>query len=137
MFPGTSHPGVFILRGNSGTTRVMVNEIEIAEQLRDKYGFRIVDVTKQSASEIISACVGAQILIGIEGSHLMHGLMVLQPGASVLTLQPPYRFCGVIKITTDMENLNYGFVVGIPKEDGFFINLEEVERTIDLLPLKL
>lgn len=134
MFPGTSHPGVFILRRSSGKTRIMLNEIEIAEQLRDKYGFRIVDVTQNSVSEIITACVGAQILVGIEGSHLMHGLMVLQPGTSVLTLQPPNRFCGVIKNTTDMEKQNFAFVVGIPKEDGFYINMEEVERTIDLLP---
>ncbi|MGQ7946384.1 glycosyltransferase 61 family protein [Flavobacterium sp. WC2509] len=134
IFPGTSHPGVFILRRDSGKTRIMLNEIEIAEQLRDKYGFRIVDVTKHSVAEIISACVGAQVLVGIEGSHLMHGLMVLEPGTSVLTLQPPNRFCGVIKITTDMENINYGFVVGIPKEDSFYIDMEEVERTIELLP---
>ena len=134
QFPGVSHPGVFILRRNSGKTRIMLNEIEIAEQLRDKYGFRIVDVTKHSVAEIISACVGAQILVGIEGSHLMHGLMVLQPGTSVLTLQPPNRFCGVLKITTDMENQNFGFVVGIPKEDSFYIDIEEVERTIDLFP---
>lgn len=134
FFPDASHPGVFILRRNSGKSRVMLNEIEIAEQLSNKYGFKIVDVTKHCVSEIMSACVGAKIIIGIEGSHLMHGLMVLQPGASVLTFQPPNRFCGVLKITTDMEDIHYGFVVGIPKEDDFYINLEEVERTIDLLP---
>lgn len=136
-FPGSEHPGVFILRRNSGNTRVMLNEIEIAEQLSTKYGFKIMDVTKHSVSEILSACVGAKILVGVEGSHLMHGLMVLQPGASVLTLQPPNRFCGVLKMTTDMENIHYGFVVGILKEESFYINLEEVERTIDLLPTKL
>ncbi|SMP02314.1 glycosyltransferase 61 family protein [Flavobacterium hercynium] len=132
LFPATSHPGVFILRRNSGLSRVMLNEIEIAEQLRDKYGFKIVDVTQHSASEIISACAGAKVLIGIEGSHLFHGLMVLEPGASILVFQPPNRFSGVIKITADMENLNYGFVVGIQKEDNFYINLEEVKRTLEL-----
>lgn len=131
-FSGNSHPGVFILRRNSGKTRIMLNEIEIAEQLQEKYGFKIVDVTKQTVNEIISACVGAKIVVGIEGSHLMHGLMVLEPGASVLTLQPPNRFCGVLKITTDMQDLQYGFVVGIQKEENFYINLEEVERTLEL-----
>ena len=131
-FPGASHPGVFILRRSSGKSRIMLNEIEIAERLRDQYGFKIVDVTQHSVSEIISACVGAQIVVGIEGSHLMHGLMVLEPGTSVLTLQPPNRFCGVLKITTDMQNLNYGFVVGIQKEENFYINFEEVERTMEV-----
>lgn len=133
-FPGNSHPGVFVLRRSSGKTRIMLNELEIAEQLRDKYGFKIVDVTCQTVNEIISACVGAKVIIGIEGSHLMHGLMILEPGASVLTLQPPNRFCGVLKITTDMQNLHFGFVVGIKKEENFYINFEEVERTLELLP---
>ncbi|WP_348797705.1 glycosyltransferase family 61 protein [Flavobacterium adhaerens] len=133
-FNGNSHPGVFILRRNSGKSRIMLNEIEIAEKLREAYGYKIVDVTRDSVSEIISACVGAQMLVGIEGSHLMHGLMVLEPGASVLTLQPPNRFCGVLKITTDMENINYGFVVGIPKGNDFYVALDEVLRTIDLFP---
>lgn len=133
LFPETSHPGVFILRRNSGISRVMLNEIEIAEQLREKYGFKIVDVNQHSAAEILLACAGAKILTGIEGSHLFHGLMVLEPGASVLVFQPPNRFSGVIKITADMENIKYGFVVGIQKEENFYINLEEVERTLELL----
>lgn len=131
----SNHPGVFILRRNSGKTRIMLNEIEIAERLRDQYGFKIVDVTKQTVHEIITACVGAKIVIGIEGSHLMHGLMVLEPGASVLALQPPNRFCGVLKITTDMQNLNYSFVVGIQKEEDFYVDFEEIQKTLELLPL--
>ena len=136
-FKGSKHPGIFIIRGNSGKKRIMLNEIEIAEQLHKKYGFKVMDVNKNSVSEILSASVGAQIVIGVEGSHLMHGLMVLEPGTSVLTLQPPNRFCGVLKMTTDMENINYGFVVGTQKKEGFYVNLEEVERTIDLLPIRI
>lgn len=134
-FPANSHPGVFILRRNSGISRVMLNELEIAEQLREKYGFKIVDVTQNTASEILAACSGAKVLIGIEGSHLFHGLMMLESGSSVLVLQPPTRFSAVIKNTTDMENINYSFVVGIQKEENFYIDLEEVERTLSLLRL--
>ncbi|WP_343593317.1 glycosyltransferase family 61 protein [Flavobacterium sp.] len=133
-FPANSHPGVFILRRNSGISRVMLNEIEIAEKLREKYGFKIVDVTQNTASEILLACSGAKVLIGIEGSHLFHGLMMLESGSSVLVLQPPTRFSAVIKNTTDMENINYSFVVGIQKEENFYIDLDEVERTLELLP---
>lgn len=133
LFPGTSHPGVFILRRNSGISRVMLNELEIAEQLRDKYGFKIVDVTRNTASEILSACAGAKVLAGIEGSHLFHGLMALEAGSSVLIFQPPNRFSGVIKNTTDMENIKYSFVVGIQKEENFYIDFEEVERTLEMV----
>ncbi|MCR4031834.1 MULTISPECIES: glycosyltransferase family 61 protein [Flavobacterium] len=133
-FQANSDPGVFILRRNSGISRVMLNEIEIAEQLRDQYGFKIVDVTQNSASEILAACAGAKILAGIEGSHLFHGLMTLESGSSVLILQPPTRFSGVIKNTTDMENIHYSFVVGIPKGENFYVDFEEVERTLELIP---
>lgn len=134
-YPGKTHPGVFILRRNSGITRIMINEVEIADRMKKEYGFRIVDITTDSVSEIISNCIGAKFIIGIEGSHLMHGLMVLQPGANVLTLQPPDRFCGVIKLTTDMENINYGFVIGKEVKDGFVINYEEIKRTLELFPV--
>lgn len=133
-FSGKSHPGVFILRRDSGIVRILQNELEIAKKLRDKYGFKIVDATSQSATEILTACVGAKLLIGVEGSQLTHGLMVLEPGTSVLMLQPPYRFVGAMKITADMENINYAFVVGTATEDGFYIDFEEVERTMELLP---
>ena len=136
-FPGAKHPGVFILRGQTGVSRQLINEIELAETLRDSHGFRIVDVAKQSASEILSACVGAQVLIGIEGSHMAHGLMVLEPETSVVIIQPPYRFTAVLKLTADMAGIHYGFVVGIPKGDGFYVAVEEVQRTIDLLPVTL
>ncbi|MBZ4036344.1 glycosyltransferase family 61 protein [Flavobacterium sp. 17A] len=133
-FPSNPHPGVFILRRNSGISRVMLNEIEIAEKLRDQYGFKIVDVTQNSASEILAACAGAKILAGIEGSHLFHGLMMLEPNASVLIFQPPTRFSAVIKNTTDMEGIHYSFVVGIQKEENFYIDFEEVKRTLELIP---
>ncbi|WP_372752967.1 glycosyltransferase 61 family protein [Mariniflexile sp.] len=133
-FPNPKHPGVFILRGQTGVSRKLVNELELAQTLQDTYGFRIVDVAKQSAAEIISACVGAQVIVGIEGSHMAHGLMVLEPETSILILQPPHRFTAVLKLTADMAGIHYGFVVGIPKEDGFYIAAEEVQKTIALLP---
>ena len=134
-YPEKTHPGVFILRRNSGSSRVMLNEVEIADRMKNEYGFRIVDVTTDSVSDIISNCIGAKFIIGIEGSHLMHGLMVLKPGSNVLTLQPPDRFCGVIKLTTDMENINFGFVIGKKVKDGFIVNYEEIKKTIELFPV--
>jgi hypothetical protein len=39
-----------------------------------------------------------------------------------------------MKLTADMENINYGFVVGIQKGEDFYVNFEEIERTLDLFP---
>ena len=133
-FPAPPHPGVFILRRASGKARIMHNELETAEYLRTKRGFRVVDATKDDVRTILANCVGAQVIAGIEGSQLFHGIMALAPGGSVLALQPPDRFSPVIKRTTDPDNQNYGFVVGNAMAGGFTVDLDEVERTLDLFP---
>ncbi len=112
----------------------MLNEEGIAEHLRKQRGFRIVDVARNSVAKILAACSGARMLVGIEGSHLMHGFALIQPGSSILAIQLPYRFCGVLKRTTDMAGQHFGFVVGAPSQGEFQVNIEEVERTPDLLP---
>lgn len=128
------HPGVFILRRNSGKRRILNNELELAEYLRERRGFRILDITTADVPTIVATCAGAQVLVGVEGSHMVHGVMVLQPGGSVLALQPPDRFCSVLKWTLDRDDQNFGFVVGHAEGGGFRIDPTEVERTLDLFP---
>jgi hypothetical protein len=128
------HPGTFIIRGSSGKRRIMHNELEVAEYLRTRRGFRVVDINVHDVRTIASACAGAEVIIGVEGSHLIHGIAVLNPGDSIVTLQPPNRFCSVIKRTTDRDGQNFGFVVGHAGGDGFTVDPIEVERTLDLLP---
>lgn len=150
------HPGVFILRGSAGEQRNLQNEMELAEYLRDRRGFRILDPMKSDVPSIVATCAGAQTVVGVEGSQLMHGIAVLQPGCSVLTLQPPNRFYAGYKRLTDRDHQHFGFVVGIAEGmdnrsaavererttpwtgvgavHGFRIDPEEVERTLDLFP---
>ena len=128
------HPGVFILRGSTGEKRLLHNEIEIAEYLRDMYGFRILDPANTNVQSIIDTCAGSQTIVGVEGSGLMHGLLVLPRGGSVLTLQPPNRFVSLYKHLTDRDDQNFGFVVGIADDNGFRIDPIEVGRTLELFP---
>jgi hypothetical protein len=128
------HPGVFILRGGTGELRLLHNEIELAEHLRDRRGFRILDPAKFDVPTIVATCAGARSVVGIEGSGLMHGILLLQPGGSVLTLQPPNRFVRVYKDLTDRDYQHFGFVVGRPEGKGFRVDPVEVERTLDLFP---
>jgi hypothetical protein len=128
------HPGVFILRGSTGQKRILHNEMETAEYLRDKRGFRILDITKADVPTIVETCAGAKVVAGIEGSHLIHGVLVLPIGGAILTIQPPNRFNDSFKPTTDRDQQHFGFVVGTPEQDGFHVDPSEVERTIDLFP---
>ena len=132
--PHDRHPGVFIMRGKTGARRVLVNEMEIADHLRLRRGFRIVDPVKLTVPEIIAACAGAEVVAGVEGSGLIHGAFVLRPGGSVLALQPPTRFVTMFKDLADQNGQSFGFVVGSHElGDDFRIVIDEVERTLDLL----
>jgi hypothetical protein len=126
-------PGVFIVRGLTGERRLLLNEMELAEHLRDRRGFRILDPTKADVPTIVATCAGAQTVVGVEGSGLIHGILTLPPGGAILTLQPPNRFVGLYKDLTDRDQQRFGFVVGLPEGDGFRIDPIEVERTLDLL----
>lgn len=128
------HPGVFVLRGGTGELRLLRNELELAERLRDRRGFRIIDPAKSDVPTIVAACAGASTVVGIEGSHLIHGVNVLRPGGSLLVLQPPNRFLCFFKYLTDRDHQNFGFVVGTQEGNGFRIDPDEVERTLDLFP---
>ncbi|MNM93047.1 hypothetical protein D3C81_1054080 [compost metagenome] len=70
----------------------------------------------------------------MEGSQLVHGVNVLRSGGSLLALQPPNRFVSYYKYLTDRDHQHFGFVVGTPQGDGFTIDIDEVERTLDLFP---
>lgn len=129
-----THPGVFILRGKMGELRLLHNEMELAEYLHNHRGFRILDPMKADVPSIIAACAGARTVVGVEGSQLCHGIAVLQPGGSLLTLQPPNRFVSALKPLTDRDIQHFGFVVGTQEGNGFSIDPIEVERTLDLFP---
>ncbi|WP_323114627.1 glycosyltransferase 61 family protein [Pseudomonas guariconensis] len=128
------HPGVFLLRGGDGDLRLLRNELELAEHLRRTRGFHVVDPLKSDVPSIVAACAGAQVVIGVEGSQLVHGVNVLQPGGALLALQPPNRFVSYYKYHTDRDSQHFAYVVGTPEGDGFRIDIEEVERTLDLIP---
>jgi hypothetical protein len=133
----TPHPGVFVVRGAHGQRRLLRNETELAERMRDRHGFRILDPMHSDVPTIVAACAGARIAIGIEGSALVHAVQVLEPGAGVLTLQPPMRFCPLLKHVTDRDDQHFAFVVGKVEGEDFRIDPEELDRTLDLFPASL
>jgi hypothetical protein len=132
-FPGESHPGVFVLRGDSGARRILLNEREIAEGLATRRGFRIIDPMKASVGEIIDACAGARVVAGVEGSQLVHGLVLMPPEAALFVIQPPHRVVSTLKMATDRQGQTYSFLVASGGKDEFSVAMDEVERTLDLV----
>jgi glycosyl transferase family 61 len=128
------HPGVFILRGKSGVARVLNNELEVAEHVRNNYGFRILDPMKESLDTIIATCAGAHVVMGVEGSQLIHGLVTQRENSVFFPIMPPDRFVILNKNITDRDNQHFAFVVGDADGDGFKVDLKELDQTLALLP---
>ena len=122
--------GVMLLRGTSGARRTLLNESAIAKELSSN-GFRVVDPQSSSADQVIDACRGAKIVIGVEGSQLSHGLLGVVDGGAMVVLQPPFHFSNAHKDCCDCLGFAYGFVVGRPMADGFIIEPREVLRIIE------
>ena len=136
LLGGTSarrHPGVFLLRGTAGDLRLLRNELEIAELAASELGLRVLDPLKSSVDQIVRACAGASVLMGVEGSGLMHGMPLLDEGAHYFVLQPPDRFCTVYKDYADRDGHGFAYVVGKPEGEGFVVDPDEVRRTFDLI----
>lgn len=130
--PAQSHPGVFLLRGDHGQRRILRNERALAEQLHRERGFRIIDPMTSSVDDLITACAQARVVAGVEGSHLVHGLMVMPRGAVLFVIQPPDRVISVLKMTTDRQQQVFAFVVGEGCVDDFTVCWDEVDRTLDM-----
>lgn len=126
------HPGVYLLRGKSGDRRLLSNEQEIAGRLARERGFRLLDPSTASLDELVRDCAGAAVVAGVEGGHLVHGLMLMPRDATLFVIQPPDRTVSVLKMTTDRQGQGYGFVVGEGNLEGFRADGDEVMRTLDL-----
>lgn len=130
--PTAEHPGVFLLRGETGDCRKLANEKAIAERLALERGFGVLDPSTASVDEIVAHCSGAKVIAGVEGSHLVHGLAVMPPHAILFVFQPPDRVVSALKIVTDRQGQTYAFVVGSGTQDHFTVEWTEVQRTLDL-----
>jgi hypothetical protein len=131
--PAQQNIGVMLLRGTSGSKRLLVNEGEIAEYLRS-LGFSIIDPLKLSATEVIQQTIGAKMVIGVCGSQLAPGLLSLADSGTILCLQPPSRVDNCYKIYADLLGLNYAFIVGDQVDDSFKIEIKDLDRILERIP---
>jgi capsular polysaccharide biosynthesis protein len=132
-FPAPEPSNIMLLRKNTGSSRLLVNEMEIAEKL-SRQGFRILSPLETSAEELIQACLGAKIVVGIEGSHLAHAVLCMAPGSALLTIQPPDRFDATLKDWCDCKQIRYAFTVGeLCSEGGFETTEHQIDRLLQQL----
>jgi hypothetical protein len=128
-----AHPGVFLLRSTTGDARLLRNEMQLAETLEHRHGIRPMMAEQMTVGEIIAACAGARVAVGVEGSQMTHALAAMPPGGAFLALFPPDRVTAAMKIMTDRLDLRFAIVVGQGDALGFEIAADEVDRTLAML----
>lgn len=124
--------GVYFHRGTTGVRRLLNNEAEIEEMLR-KRGFEILRVMEMSVPDIIARSKDASVIIGVEGSQLMHGLFTMKPGGTMICIQPPDRFNNVYKDLTDSLGMRYSFVMGEGVTENFRMDPKALQETLELI----
>lgn len=125
-------PGVFLLRGTGGDLRLLQNEVELAERLARERGYLVIDPLKASADELIAACGAARAIVGVEGSHLAHGILVAPPGAAIVPIQPPERVAATLKQLSDRLNQRFGLLVAEGSDSQFTLEWRDLAATLDL-----
>lgn len=127
------HPGVYLLRGRSGELRLLENERDLADRLARDRGFQVLDPVTASVAEILAACGNADVVAGVEGSHLVHGIVSMRPGAALLVIQPPDRVVAALKTMADRNGLRFAYVVAEGAGGKFRLPWQELALTLDLL----
>lgn len=128
--PGNKGGKVMIRRGQQGAARHLTNATEI-EQLLESHGFVIIDPEQSTVSKIVSATLGARLVVGVEGSHLSHCCFSMAQTGGICILQPPFRFNNVLKNSFDCIGIKYGFVVGNETDGGFSIDPSDLLTVLD------
>ena len=121
---------VMLRRGRSGVERMLVNEKELEAMLSHR-GFEIVDPEQSSALEIAHGCAGAEIVLGVEGSHLTHAFLTMAAGGAIVAMVPPYRFINHYKDLTDCIGMRYGMITGTAAEGGYRVDPDELLRLLN------
>lgn len=125
-------PGVFLLRGQAGDQRLLVNENDLAERLAATRGFLVIDPLQVSVDDLIEACGAARAIVGVEGSHLVHGISVAPEGAAIIPIQPPERVAATLKQQTDRLGQRFGLLVAEGSDSEFHLAPDELLATLDL-----
>lgn len=128
----TPVPGVFLLRGTGGDLRLLENERALAERLAAERGYLVIDPLEVSADALIEACGAARAIVGVEGSHLAHGIMVAPPGAAIVPIQPPERVAATLKQLADRLDQRFGLLVGEGGDSRFRLEWRDLAATLDL-----
>ena len=127
---------VYLKRGpQSSPDRELTNEDAVIDML-EGMGAKVFEA-ESGIDTLEQVALDARIMIGVEGSQLSHALYMLRDAGGLLVLQPPYRFFTSHLDWARAMEMPFAFMVGDPDGAGFAMDLDDLQRTIELLDTKL
>jgi hypothetical protein len=84
-----------------------------------------------SVGELVEKINGTNIVVGVEGSQLIHGVLNLKENGTLLCIQPPDRFNAIYRPFTEAVNLYWAFVIGNGNRHNFTVSITDLLATID------
>lgn len=123
---------VYLSRGPSARARMIQNEAELIGALASR-GVKIVVAGGSDPSSFFQEILDADLIISVEGSQCAHAIYALRDNAAgLITLQPFDRFYLPHLEWVRLFGYDFGVVVSEREKGEFYIDPQEVLRTIDL-----
>jgi Glycosyltransferase 61 len=124
---------LYLRRGKTGTLREIRNEEQLHARLVTE-GFGVLELECCSFNELHEACRQANIIVGIEGSHLAHALFMAADHACLVILNPPYQTHTTVADLAPFCRLSSAMFVCTPEDESgttFTADVEEVLAFIE------
>ncbi len=129
------HDRVFLRRPVSGGEARQIVNVDEVERKLEQAGVRIVDTGRLSVEELLKECLGASMVVSIEGSHAAPAYYFAGRGACVLFVYPPQRVSVLMPRMAGFYGQVGGMFIGEPVEGDrngdFRVDPDELVREID------
>jgi hypothetical protein len=113
---------IYLKRGKNANQRILKT-----------CGFKIIDAEEMGFNEIAKEVCNSDIVMGVEGSQLTHGLLGIKEGGYMIALQPPCHFQPTARPRCESVGVRWGFLVGFKNDMGFEIPLDDLKKLLDII----
>lgn len=118
------------LRRRGGQPRTLLSEDLLLPRLIAE-GFTIVDTGAADPAPIIDALRGAEMVLGVDGSHLAPALLFAADGATIVSIMPPKRCTPTLSDIGTVIGHDMAVFVARADGDDFAIDADELFGFLD------
>jgi hypothetical protein len=130
------HDRIFLRRSRSrgSDDRHIVNSEEVEERLVQE-GFHVVDTGQITVDEMLKRCMGASIVVSVDGSHAAPSFYFGRRGACLLFIYPPKRVSVLLPRLAQFYGMIGAMFIAEPvsgSDSEFRVDPDELMREIDV-----